>query len=213
VDTAATSESQVEVVHRERSATQILVLVILMAAVYGAGLYVTRGVVFIPGVTWFRPANALSELYGVNFGLWGALAAGIGNTLNDILGGEFNLVLFAPIFILEVVCTALIPYWIVTDPTLRSTRGKIEWLVGVVILQGLTTGFGIAAVLVATGTVPSNLFFPIGQTISLNEGVPAIVAGVIQYALFPQLYKMGLYMGRRLEGSNAPADYVASLAS
>ncbi|HEV8639343.1 MAG TPA: hypothetical protein VG370_34480 [Chloroflexota bacterium] len=213
MDTAATSESQVEVVHRERSATQILVLVILMAAVYGAGLYVTRGVVFIPGVTWFRPANALSELYGVNFGLWGALAAGIGNTLNDILGGEFNLVLFAPIFILEVVCTALIPYWIVTDPTLRSTRGKIEWLVGVVILQGLTTGFGIAAVLVATGTVPSNLFFPIGQTISLNEGVPAIVAGVIQYALFPQLYKMGLYMGRRLEGSNAPADYVASLAS
>jgi hypothetical protein len=164
-------------------------------------------------VTWFRPANALSELYGVNFGLWGALAAGIGNTLNDILGGEFNLVLFAPIFILEVVCTALIPYWIVTDPTLRSTRGKIEWLVGVVILQGLTTGFGIAAVLVATGTVPSNLFFPIGQTISLNEGVPAIVAGVIQYALFPQLYKMGLYMGRRLEGSNAPPDYVASLAS
>jgi hypothetical protein len=213
VDTGATSESQVEVVHRERSATQILVLVILMAAVYGAGLYVTRGVVFIPGVTWFRPANALSELYGVNFGLWGALAAAIGNTLNDVLAGEFNLVLFVPIFVLEAVCTALIPYWIVTDPTLRSTRGKIEWLVGAVILQGLTTGFGIAAVLVATGTVPSNLFFPIGQTISLNEGVPAIVAGVIQYALFPQLYKMGLYMGRRLEGSNAPADYVASLAS
>jgi hypothetical protein len=213
VETAATSESQVEVVHRERSATQILVLVILMAAVYGAGLYVTRGIVFIPGVTWFRPANALSELYGVNFGLWGALAAGIGNTLNDILGGEFNIVLFVPIFVLEVVCTALIPYWIVTDPTLRSTRGKVEWLVGAVVLQGLTTGFGIAAVLVVTGTVPGNLFFPIGQTISLNEGVPAVVAGVIQYALFPQLYKMGLYMGRRLDRSNAPADYVASLAS
>jgi hypothetical protein len=210
---SAASESQIEVVHRERSATQVLVLVILMAAVYGAGLYVTRGVVFIPGVTWFRPANALSELYGVNFGLYGALAAAIGNALNDILGGEFNVVLFVPIFVLEVVGTAMIPYWIVTDPTLRSTRGKIEWLIGAVILQGLTTGFGIAAVLVATGTVPSNLFFTIGQTISLNEGVPAVVAGVLQYALFPQLYKMGLYMGRRLEGSNAPPDYVASLAS
>ena len=52
---------------------------------------------------------------------------------------------------------------------------------GAVILQGLTTGFGIAAVLVATGTVPSNLFFTIGQTISLNEGVPAVVAGVLAY--------------------------------
>jgi hypothetical protein len=213
MDSAAASESQVEVVHRERSATQILVLVILMAAVYGAGLYVTRGIVFIPGVTWFRPANALSELYGVNFGLWGALAAAIGNALNDILSGEFNIILFAPIFILEAVCTALIPYWIVTDPTLRSTRGKVEWLIGAVVLQGLTTGFGISAVLVVTGTVPPNLFLTIGQTISLNEGLPAILAGVIQYALFPQLYKMGLYMGRRLEGSNAPADYVSALAS
>src|SRR5262245_5801567 len=213
MDSAAASESRVEVVHRERSATQVLVLVILMAAVYGAGLYVTRGVVFIPGVTWFRPANALSELYGVNFGLWGALAAAIGNALNDILAGEFNIILFVPIFILEAVCTALIPYWIVTDPTLRSMRGKVEWLIGAVVLQGLTTGFGISAVLVVTGTVPGNLFLTIGQTISLNEGLPAILAGVIQYALFPQLYKMGLYMGRRLEGSNAPADYVSALAS
>ena len=38
-------------------------------------------------------------------------------------------------------------------------------------------------------------------------------AGVVQFFLFPQLYRMGLYAGRRLEGSNAPADYVASLSA
>lgn len=207
------SGDRAEVVYRQRSMTQVLVIVILLAAVYGAGLYVTRGIVFIPGVTWFRPANTLSELYGVNFGVYGALAAALGNMLNDILSGGFNLVLVVPIFILELVCTGLIPYWVVSDPTLRSTRGKIEWLVGPVVLQGLTTGYGIAVVLVITGTVPSDLLLTIGQTITFNEALPAILAGVIQYALFPQLYKMGLYMGRNLERSNAPADYVASLTS
>jgi hypothetical protein len=209
----AVPDSRVETIHRERSSVQILVTVILLAAVYGAGLFVTRGVVFIPGVTWFRPANALSELYGVNFGIWGALACGLGNVLNDIIGGGFNAVTFVPVFIIEVVCTAMIPYWIVTDPTLRSMRGKIEWLIGAVVLQGVTTGFGIAAVLVVTGTVPAAALTTIGTTISLNEGVPAIFAGVVQFFLFPQLYRMGLYAGRRLEGSNAPADYVSSLSA
>jgi hypothetical protein len=210
---SAIPESRAETVHRERSSVQMLVTLILLSAIYGAGLFVTRGVVFIPGVTWFRPANALSELYGVNFGLWGALACGIGNTVSDIVGGQFNAVLFVPIFILEVVCTALIPYWIVTDPTLRTARGKLEWLVGAVVLQGVTTGFGISGVLVLSGTAPAAAFTAIGTTISLNEAVPAVVAGVVQFLLFPQLYRMGLYAGRRLEGSNAPADYVASLAA
>jgi hypothetical protein len=205
--------SQGEIVHRERSSVQILVLIVLMSAVYAAGLYVTRGVVFIPGVTWFRPANMFSELYGVNFGIWGALASGIGNALNDLVSGGFNLVTEIPVFPIEVICTALIPYWIVTDPTLRTTRGKIEWVVGVIVLQGVTTGFAIAGVLVLTNTVPGAAFMTIGETITLNEAIPAILSGVIQYALFPQLYKMGLYLGRRLEDSNAPADYIASLAA
>lgn len=205
-------DDRAEVVHRERSSVQILVLIVLMSAIYAAGLYVTQGIVFIPGVTWFRPANMLSELYGVNFGIWGALAAGIGNTLNDVMAGSFNLVNEIFVFPIEVVCTALIPYWVVTDPTLRSTRGKVEWVIGVIVLQGLTTGFGIATVLVLTGTIPGALFTKVGTTISLNEAVPAIVSGFIQFALFPQLYKMGLYMGRRLDRSHAPADYVASLS-
>jgi integral membrane sensor domain MASE1 len=108
VDYAAQGK-RVEVVHRERSAVQILILVVLMSAVYAAGLYVTRGVVFIPGVTWFRPANMFSELYGVNFGPWGALACGIGNALNDAISGGFNLVTEVPIFPIEVIATGLIP--------------------------------------------------------------------------------------------------------
>src|SRR5437868_7425538 len=102
--------NQSEIVHRERSSVQILVLIVLMSAVYAAGLYVTRGVVFIPGVTWFRPANMFSELYGVNFGVWGALACGIGNMLNDLISGGFNLVTEIPVFPIEVIATGFIPY-------------------------------------------------------------------------------------------------------
>jgi hypothetical protein len=186
---------------------------VVCAAIYGVGLWATSFLPTIPGVTWVRPANMLSELFGVNFGYTGALGVAFGNSLSDLLRGQFNPTLVWWVFPLELIATALIPYWGVTDPSLRSTRGKIEWLIFAVIAQGLLTGFGLAAGLTLAGAVPAGLLMTIGWTITLNEAIPAIASGFVQYALFPRIVRMGLWWGRNLDKSNVPRDLLAQLRS
>lgn len=184
----------------------------ICAALYGGALWATHGVVFIPGVTWFRPANILSEIFGACFGYAGAMGTALGNTLGDLLGGGFNPVTLWWVFPIEFVFTASIVYWGVTDPSLRSLRGKIEWAIFAVIGQGLLTGFGLSFFLCfVTNLAPAAAFRSIGWTISLNEGLPAIIGGLVQYALFPLIVKRGLWMGRNLDKSNVPVDYLAKL--
>ncbi len=200
-------------VYAGRGAITQLMLGVVCAAIYGAALWATSFLPTIPGVTWVRPANMLSELYTVNFGYTGALAAAAGNSLGDLMRGQFNPTILWWIFPLEAIATGLVVYWGVTDPSLRSTRGKIEWLIFGVIAQGLITGFGIALGLSLSGVVPSAALQAIGATISLNEGIPAIASGFVQYALFPRIVRMGLWWGRDLDKSNVPPDLLAQLRS
>jgi hypothetical protein len=198
-------------VYAGRGAITQLMLGIVCAAIYGAALWATSFLPTIPGVTWVRPANMLSELYGVNFGYTGAIAAAVGNSLGDLMRGQFNPTILWWIFPLEAIATSLVVYWGVTDPSLRSRRGKIEWLIFAVVIQGVLTGFGIAAGLAASGVVPAGALQAIGVTITLNEALPAIAAGFVQYALFPRIVRMGLWWGRDLDKSNVPPDFLASL--
>jgi hypothetical protein len=187
---------------------------VVCAAIYGAALFATSFLPTIPGVTWVRPANMLSELFTVSFGLTGALAAAAGNSLGDLFRGQFNPTILWWIFPLEAIATGLVVYWGVTDPSLRTTRGKIEWLIWGVVAQGLLTGFGIAFGLTfVSGVAPTAAFQAIGITITLNEAIPAIASGFVQYALFPRIVRMGLWWGRDLDKSNVPAEFLAQLRS
>jgi hypothetical protein len=187
---------------------------VVCAAIYGAALFATSFLPTIPGVTWVRPANMLSELFTVCFGLTGALAAAAGNSLGDLFRGQFNPTILWWIFPLEAIATGLVVYWGVTDPSLRSTRGKIEWLIWAVVVQGLLTGFGIAFGLAyVSGAAPTAAFQAIGITITLNEAIPGIASGFVQYALFPRIVRMGLWWGRDLDKSNVPPEFLAQLRS
>ena len=201
-------------VYSGRGAVTQLMLGIVCAAIYGVALWATSFLPTIPGVTWLRPANMLSELFAVNFGWIGALGIAFGNSLSDLLRGQFNPTLLWWVFPLELIATAMVVYWGVTDPSLRSTRGKIEWLVWAVIVQGLLTGFGLAFGLAfLSSAVPQGLFMTIGVTVTLNEAIPAIAAGIVQYALFPRIVRMGLWWGRDLDKSNVPPAFLAELRS
>jgi hypothetical protein len=210
VNVAATDTMRV---YAGRGAITQLMLGVVCAAIYGAALWATSFLPTIPGVTWVRPANMLSELYAVSFGWTGALAAAFGNSLGDLLRGQFNPTLVWWVFPLEAVCTGLVVYWFVTDPSLRTTRGKIEWLLFAVVAQGLLTGFGLAIGLSLSGVVPAGAVPAIGVTITLNEGIPAIASGFVQYALFPRIVRMGLWWGRDLDKSNVPPEFLAQLRS
>lgn len=204
--------TQVARIFSGKSRTTVLVWGLIMAAIYGGSLFATKFIPTIPGITWLRPGNMLSEIFAANFGGTGSIAVMFGNSFGDLLGGQFNPTTLWWVLPLELVFTALIVYWGVTDPSLRTTRGKIEWLVFAVVLQGLLTGFGIAFfVCYVQNAAPRDLFGTIGWTITLNEGIPAIVAGFIQWALFPRIVRMGLWLGRDLETSNVPKELLAEL--
>jgi energy-coupling factor transport system substrate-specific component len=197
---------------RGKSLVFKLMLGIVCAAIYGAGLWATGFLPTIPGITWLRPANMFSELFGVSFGWLGCAAIAVGNELGDFLTGGFNPVMLWWLVPLEFMFTAGIVYLGVTDPSLRSVRGKIEWLVFAVIGQGVLTGFGIAFFITrVTVVAPVAAFWTIGTTIALNEAIPAVLAGVLQYFLFPLIVKMGLWMGRDLNKSNIPPAYLKKL--
>lgn len=191
--------------------TQLMVGIVC-AAMYGAGLWATGFLPTIPGITWVRPANILSEIFGASFGWTGSLAVMFGNSLGDLMSSRFNPTTLWWLLPLELVCTALVVYWGVTDPSLRSLRGKIEWAIWAVVGQGLLTGFGIAFfVTYIQAMAPREAFTTIGWTITLNEGIPAIFGGVVQYFLFPAIVRTGLWWGRNLEKSNVPKSYLAEL--
>jgi hypothetical protein len=201
-------------VYAGRGAITQLMLGVVCAAIYGAALWATSFLPTIPGVTWVRPANMLSELFAVTFGWTGALAAAFGNILGDLLRGQLNPTLQLWVFPLELIFTGMIVYWGVTDPSLRSMRGKVEWLIFAVIAQGLLTGFGLAFGLAYLGgAIPPGAVPAIGVTITLNEAIPAIASGFVQYALFPRIVRMGLWWGRDLDKSNVPSEFLAQLRS
>src|SRR5258708_24478832 len=183
-------------VYSGRGAVTQLMLGIVCAAIYGVALWATSFLPTIPGVTWLRPANMLSELFAVNFGWVGALGIAFGNSLSDLLRGEFNPTLLWWVFPLEFIATAMVVYWGVTDPSLRSTRGKIEWLIWAVIVQGLLTGFGLAFGLAfLSAAVPQGLFVTIGVTATLNDSIPSICSVFFHYTLFRRIFPLVLLRG------------------
>ena len=202
-----------ERVYSGRTGVNKLMVGIVLAAIYAIGLWATGFLPTIPGVTWLRPANTLSEIFGVCFGWIGAIAVMFGNSLGDLLRGQLNVATLWWVFPIELIATALIVYWGVSDPSLRTMRGKIEWVIWAVIVQGLLTGFGIAFMLVQQGIVPGEAFNTIGWTITLNEAIPAVAAGFIQYLIFPRIVRMGLWWGRDLTKSTVPKELLEELRS
>lgn len=187
-------------------------LAVLGAAFYGTALWATRFLPVIPGVTWLRPANILSEILSLALGPLGAVAVMFGNSFGDFMAGGFNPTNLWWLWPVELIGTGLVCYWGVTDPSLRSLGGKIQWFVMVVLVQGFVTGFGIAYFLFVTGVVKDPAMIRvIGPTIFMNEAMPAIAAGFVWYALFPQLVKRGLWWGRNLDRSDVPPEYLKEL--
>lgn len=182
-----------------KSGLRVLMVVLVGAAIYGAGLYATSFLPTIPGVTWLRPGNALSEILAVSFGVWGSLAVMLGNTLGDFLRGNFNPAMLWWLLPLEFFCTAHVVYLGVRNPSLKGWRDVIEWALYAVVAQGLLTGFGIAFfICYVVKTVPVAAFTSIGWTISLNEGIPAIGAFFLhKHLVYPWLVKRGLWWGRK----------------
>jgi len=175
--------------------------VALVAAIYGGGLAATGGIPIIPGFTWVRPANALAPLFGILFGVPGALGCAIGNLLADALAGYFGIGSiggFVGNFIL-----AYAPYKLMKDQTLRTPRSVVEfYLFGCFIpsiwcsvyiswwLDAFEFVIGLPRALVWGFFAPFVVFN--------NAFITAIVSPILVFILYPIVKGWGLHWTDRI---------------
>lgn len=153
--------------------TRMVVLTAMSASLYAAILIPFKVLPIIPGVTEFRPANAVPVVCSFLFGPAGAWGAAIGNVIGDFFGGigPGDLFGFAGNFLY-----GFIPYkaWEALTDADPVPRHPATWIAfaGVVLLSSavcaLTVGWGINLL----GFVP---FSVLGNIILVNNFLVAVV--------------------------------------
>ncbi len=173
------------------SNTRMVVLTAMSASLYAAILIPFKVLPIIPGVTEFRPANAVPVVCSLLFGPAGAWGAAIGNVIGDFFGGigPGDLFGFAGNFLY-----GLLPYlaWEALTDADPLPRTAASWaaFTGVVLLAsaacGLTIGWGINLV----GFVP---FSVLGNIILLNDFLVSIVlAPFLLAVIYPRVKRARL---------------------
>ncbi|MEM0482244.1 MAG: QueT transporter family protein [Nitrososphaerota archaeon] len=174
----------------------------LTAAVYGGALAVTGGIPIIPGFTWVRPANALAPLFGILFGIPGAVGTSIGNFIADALAGYLSVGSiggFVGNFII-----AYVPYKLMRDHTFRTPRSIVEFYVWGVLVSSVWCSLYISWWLdVAEPVIGLPKQFVWGffapWVIFNNAFITAIVTPILGFILYPPIKARGLYWADRLK--------------
>jgi energy-coupling factor transport system substrate-specific component len=179
--------------------TRLVVLTAISASLYAAILIPFKVLPIIPGVTEFRPANAIPVVCSFLFGPAGAWGAAIGNVIGDFFGGMGPGDLFG---FLGNFFYGFIPYkaWEALtdeDPVPHSLRTWIKFVAVVLLASAacaLTIGWGINLL----GFVP---FSVLANIILVNNFVVAVILTPFLLAvLHPRLKR-----GRLLYRDIAPA--------
>ena len=171
--------------------TRMVVLTAMSASLYAAILIPFKVLPIIPGVTEFRPANAVPVVCSFLFGPAGAWGAAIGNVIGDFFGGIGPGDLFG--FVGNLLY-GLVPYkaWeAITDgDPVPRTPGMWVAFVGTVLLASavcaLTIGWGINLL----GFVP---FSVLGNIILINNfAVAVVLAPFLLAVIYPRVKRGGL---------------------
>jgi energy-coupling factor transport system substrate-specific component len=173
----------------------------LSAAIYGGSLAATGGLPIIPGFTWLRPGNSLAPLFGILFGIPGALGTSIGNFIADALTGYLSIGSIGG-FIGNFII-AYIPYKLMTDHSFRTPRSIIEYYIwGAVVssvycslyiswwLDALEPVIGLPRLLVWGWFAPWVIFN--------NAIVTSTITPILGYLLYPPIKMRGLYWKDRV---------------
>lgn len=169
----------------------MVVLTAMSASLYAAILIPFKVLPLIPGVTEFRPANAIPVVCSLLFGPAGAWGAAIGNTIGDFFGGLgpgdifgfFGNLLYGMVpYKLWQACTD-------SDPLPRSVTQWIGFSLVVALAAGscgLIIGWGLNIL----GFVP---FVILGNIVFFNNFVVAVVlAPLLLFAIYPRVKRSGL---------------------
>src|SRR5438309_8677752 len=155
------------------SNTRMVVLTAICAALYAAILIPFKVVPLIPGITEFRPANAVPIVCSFLFGPAAAWGAAFGNLIGDFFGGLGPGDLFG---FLANLLYGLVPYavWEALSAADPVPRGPASWV-------GLLAVIALAATLCATvvgwglQTLGFHPFTVLGTLVLVNNLVVALV--------------------------------------
>jgi energy-coupling factor transport system substrate-specific component len=174
--------------------TRMVVLTAMCASFYAAVLIPFMVVPIIPGVTHFRPANALPVVCSFLFGPAAAWGAAIGNLIGDFFAGLGPGDFFG--FVGNFLY-ALAPYRLwracgTGDPIPTTPRAWLLFVVAVATGAGLcaaTVGFGLQIL----GFVP---FAVLANVVIVNNLVTALVlAPLLLAVLYPRVRRVRLLYG------------------
>jgi energy-coupling factor transport system substrate-specific component len=184
------------------SNTRMVVLAAICAALYAAILIPFKVLQFLPGITEFRPANAVPIVCSFLFGPAAAWGAAFGNLIGDFFGGLGPGDLFG---FLANLLYGLLPYavWQAVTDAEPVPRGPLGWI-GLVLVIGLAATICASVVgwgLQALGFHP---FTVLGTFVLLNNLVVAVTLGPLLLAvLYPRVRKARL-LYRDLLGPRPP---------
>ena len=178
--------------------TRMIVLVALSAAIYAAVLIPFKGgIVLIPGITEFRPANVFPVIFGLMFGPAGAWGAAIGNAIGDVFGGTLgwgSLFGFFGNFYLGFVAykmwgaMGLVPADDMSQ-NVNSWRKLVAYVI-VTIVAAAACAIIISWYLDLAGIVP---FAMLGVMITVGNAVTGLVLGPpLLLLLYPRIKRWGL---------------------
>jgi energy-coupling factor transport system substrate-specific component len=181
--------------------TRMVVLTAMTASLYAAILIPFKVMPLIPGVTEFRPANAVPVVCSFLFGPAAAWGTAIGNIIGDFFGGlgPGDLFGFAGNFLY-----GLIPYkaWRAltdADPLPKSVSDWVAF-VGVVLLAAAACGVTIGWGLNLLGFVP---FSVLANIILVNNGLVAVVLSpLLLAAVYPRVKRARLRYEDILAGAS-----------
>src|SRR5689334_17980162 len=171
--------------------TRMVVLTAMCASLYAAVLIPFVVVPLIPGLTHFRPANAIPIVCSFLFGPAAAWGAAFGNLIGDFFTGLGPGDLFG--FVGNFLY-ALLPYRVWRACTTREPvpRGPGGWLLliaviaGASMLCGVTVGFGLQLL----GFVP---FVVLANVVFINDFVTsAVLAPLLLAVLYPRVRRARL---------------------
>lgn len=166
--------------------TRMVVLTAICAALYAAILIPFKVVPLIPGITEFRPANAVPVVCSFLFGPAAAWGSAFGNLIGDFFGGLGPGDLFG--FVANLLY-GLVPYLVweaLTDaPPVPRSPGTWVALLGVIAVAAALCAAVVGWGLQALGFHP---FTVLGTVVLLNNFVvAAVLAPFLLAVLHPRI--------------------------
>lgn len=172
-----------------------LMKVAITAALFGGGLAIFAGVVFVPGIAYLRPAQALTTVFGILFGLPGAVGSGLGNFIGDIFAGTLTLGSVAG-FIGNFM-SAYVPYRIVYSARHADLSNGGDWAryIWAVVAGAFVIAFYIPWWLAVLGIIPAEVAWTgVFGNIWLNGLVtPWILGGLLLKTLYAYVKRWNMY--------------------